>query len=242
MTYESIDEKIIRLKNELAMAEYEKLAEELDKRTGQFLLLTDSGDTENNIRIAIELLDEAWAKFQERRQVSITEEPPPKLIEAQTKNTKPERKRRDPKTYPCGYCGEPGHNIRSCPTLYDRTKKNPDAVALGKRGGVKGGIARAKALSSEQRTAIASKAAKVRWNKTDQFENIPPTVDSSGEPIGDAWSDPDEEGKQTCKVCNGEGIDRREGGSSCCLHCDGEGVRYLAKKSAVEEKSNIMGQ
>lgn len=41
--------------------------------------------------------------------------------------------------------------------------KNPAAVALGRRGGLKGGKARAKALSSEQRSEIASKAAKARW-------------------------------------------------------------------------------
>ena len=41
--------------------------------------------------------------------------------------------------------------------------KNPAAVALGKLGGVKGGIARAKALSPAKRTAIAKKAAAKRW-------------------------------------------------------------------------------
>ncbi len=41
--------------------------------------------------------------------------------------------------------------------------KNPAAVALGKLGGAKGGKARAKALSSSKRKAIAKKAAKARW-------------------------------------------------------------------------------
>lgn len=41
--------------------------------------------------------------------------------------------------------------------------KNPAAVALGRLGGLKGGKARAKALSKEQRKAIAKKAAKTRW-------------------------------------------------------------------------------
>ena len=44
-------------------------------------------------------------------------------------------------------------------------KKNPAAVALGKLGGKKGGHARAKKLSPEQRKAIAEKAARARWNK-----------------------------------------------------------------------------
>lgn len=43
--------------------------------------------------------------------------------------------------------------------------KNPAAVALGKLGGLKGGNARAKALTAKQRKAIAEKAAKARWNK-----------------------------------------------------------------------------
>ncbi len=41
--------------------------------------------------------------------------------------------------------------------------KNPAAVALGKLGGVKGGHARAKALTPARRKAIAKKAAKTRW-------------------------------------------------------------------------------
>jgi hypothetical protein len=44
-------------------------------------------------------------------------------------------------------------------------KKNPAAVALGKLGGKKGGPARAKKLSPEQRKAIAEKAAQARWSK-----------------------------------------------------------------------------
>lgn len=41
--------------------------------------------------------------------------------------------------------------------------KNPAAVALGRRGGLKGGKARAASLSPEQRSAIAKKAAQARW-------------------------------------------------------------------------------
>lgn len=43
--------------------------------------------------------------------------------------------------------------------------KNPAAVALGRLGGLKGGKARAKKLTPEQRSEIARKAAKARWNK-----------------------------------------------------------------------------
>jgi hypothetical protein len=44
-------------------------------------------------------------------------------------------------------------------------QKNPAAVALGKLGGLKGGKARAKALSARQRKIIAKKAATSRWSK-----------------------------------------------------------------------------
>ena len=43
--------------------------------------------------------------------------------------------------------------------------KNPAAVALGRLGGLKGGKARAEALTPEERSEIARKAAKARWDK-----------------------------------------------------------------------------
>ena len=43
--------------------------------------------------------------------------------------------------------------------------KNPAAVALGRLGGKKGGKARAKKLTAEQRREIARKAAESRWAK-----------------------------------------------------------------------------
>ncbi len=43
-------------------------------------------------------------------------------------------------------------------------EKNPAAVALGRLGGLKGGVARAEKLSSKKRQQIARKAAKVRWS------------------------------------------------------------------------------
>lgn len=42
-------------------------------------------------------------------------------------------------------------------------EKNPAAVALGRLGGLKGGVARAKALSAKKRKEIAQKAAQKRW-------------------------------------------------------------------------------
>jgi hypothetical protein len=46
-----------------------------------------------------------------------------------------------------------------------RDKKNPHAAALGRLGGLKGGRARAKALSAQERRTIARKAARARWQK-----------------------------------------------------------------------------
>lgn len=47
-------------------------------------------------------------------------------------------------------------------------KKNPHAVALGRRGGKVGGKARAAALTAEERRSIAMKAARVRWGMEDE--------------------------------------------------------------------------
>lgn len=44
-------------------------------------------------------------------------------------------------------------------------KKNPAAVALGRLGGLKGGNARAAALSAAKRKSIAKRAAAARWAK-----------------------------------------------------------------------------
>lgn len=43
--------------------------------------------------------------------------------------------------------------------------KNPHAVELGKLGGKKGGVSRARSLSAEQRKEIAQKAARARWRR-----------------------------------------------------------------------------
>jgi DNA-binding NarL/FixJ family response regulator len=44
-----------------------------------------------------------------------------------------------------------------------QAQKNPAAVALGRLGGLKGGKARAEALSAKERSEIAAKGAKRRW-------------------------------------------------------------------------------
>jgi hypothetical protein len=46
-------------------------------------------------------------------------------------------------------------------------EKDPAAVSLGRRGGLKGGPARAAKLSKEERSEIGKKAAKARWDRTE---------------------------------------------------------------------------
>ena len=50
-------------------------------------------------------------------------------------------------------------------SLPDDEGKDPAAVALGRKGGLKGGHARANSLTPEQRKKIAQEAAKRRWSK-----------------------------------------------------------------------------
>jgi hypothetical protein len=54
----------------------------------------------------------------------------------------------------------------------NKPQKNKAAVALGKLGGRKGGLARAKNLTPGQRSAIAKKAAKARWKKNRRKQTI----------------------------------------------------------------------
>ena len=42
--------------------------------------------------------------------------------------------------------------------------KNPAAVALGRKGGLKGGKARMGSLTAEERRELGRKAAKARWD------------------------------------------------------------------------------
>ena len=44
-----------------------------------------------------------------------------------------------------------------------QSEKDPAAVALGRRGGLKGGRARAEKLTAAERSAAARRAAEARW-------------------------------------------------------------------------------
>jgi hypothetical protein len=65
----------------------------------------------------------------------------------------------------CPWCHGPTERIATLATSPGTGGKNPHAAALGRLGGLKGGRARAKALTPSQRRKIASRAAKARWDK-----------------------------------------------------------------------------
>ncbi len=50
----------------------------------------------------------------------------------------------------------------------EQDTRNPNAVALGRLGGLKGGKARAEKLTPEERSEIARIAAQARWKKSDR--------------------------------------------------------------------------
>lgn len=52
------------------------------------------------------------------------------------------------------------------PDIKTTDGKDPAAVALGRKGGLKGGKARAKKLPAKRRAQIAKLAAKTRWGKS----------------------------------------------------------------------------
>ena len=51
------------------------------------------------------------------------------------------------------------------PPALDIDPKKRAAIESGRKGGVKGGTARAKKLTAEERSEIAKKAAAARWSK-----------------------------------------------------------------------------
>jgi len=59
-------------------------------------------------------------------------------------------------------------NVLAASIVEEATKagKDPLAVALGRRGGLKGGKARAAKMTPEQRSEAARKAAQARWRKS----------------------------------------------------------------------------
>jgi len=58
-----------------------------------------------------------------------------------------------------------GDTVDAPKGIQERNGKDPAAVALGRKGGLKGGPARAKKLGKKKLSEAARKAARVRWNK-----------------------------------------------------------------------------
>jgi hypothetical protein len=57
-----------------------------------------------------------------------------------------------------------GEATGEAPSIDPDDGKDPAAVALGRKGGLKGGKARAAKLTPEQRSEAARKAAQARWS------------------------------------------------------------------------------
>ena len=66
---------------------------------------------------------------------------------------------------PCGRCQAPTERIEVTARRALPHEPNPHAAALGRLGGLKGGPARAAALSAGRRRAIAKTAARARWDR-----------------------------------------------------------------------------
>jgi hypothetical protein len=64
---------------------------------------------------------------------------------------------------PCSRCHAPTE--RTAIRARHATEPNPHAAALGRLGGLKGGPARAAALSPRRRRDIARAAARARWDR-----------------------------------------------------------------------------
>jgi hypothetical protein len=60
-----------------------------------------------------------------------------------------------------------------------KRKKDPAAVALGRKGGKKGGPARAAKLTPAQRSESARKAVRARWAKVQKYEAVHVAVSTS---------------------------------------------------------------
>jgi hypothetical protein len=58
-----------------------------------------------------------------------------------------------------------GHIISRSDPAAPPPVKNPAAVELGRKGGLKGGRARAESLTPKRRSEIAREAAEKRWKK-----------------------------------------------------------------------------
>ena len=68
---------------------------------------------------------------------------------------------------PCTRCRAPTERIAVLTRRIVAHEPNPHAAALGRLGGLKGGPARAAALSPKRRREIAKAAARARWRRAE---------------------------------------------------------------------------
>ena len=66
---------------------------------------------------------------------------------------------------PCARCHAPTERVQVLRRRNVPHEPNPHAAALGRLGGLKGGPARAAALTAKRRREIAKTAARARWRK-----------------------------------------------------------------------------
>jgi hypothetical protein len=66
---------------------------------------------------------------------------------------------------PCSRCRAPSERVAILARHEAVPDRNPHAAALGRLGGLKGGPARAAALSPKRRREIARAAARARWER-----------------------------------------------------------------------------
>lgn len=85
-------------------------------------------------------------------------------IEAMTERTRKKRPR-DPNQLGRLIVGISVGAIKDRGPTPEEQGKDPAAVSLGRRGGLKGGKARARSLTPEERAEIARTAASARWKK-----------------------------------------------------------------------------
>jgi hypothetical protein len=71
----------------------------------------------------------------------------------------------DPIGAACGRCQAPTERIETIARRKSKPERNLFAAALGRLGGLKGGPARAAALTPQRRRAIAKAAAHARWKR-----------------------------------------------------------------------------
>jgi hypothetical protein len=72
---------------------------------------------------------------------------------------------------PCRECGAPTDRVEVLRRRTTTRNPNPHAAALGRIGGLKGGLARAARLSPERRREIARAAAQSRWQRRDSSDD-----------------------------------------------------------------------